>query len=112
MRAFLIPLALILASPAAAQMTHSGTDHGATTMDHSAMSEGVHAPATLNSIGDGTVNVSHGPIADIGWPAMTMDLPVLDGADLGDVQPGDDVTMMLEKGPDGLYGIKGLSKTE
>jgi Cu/Ag efflux protein CusF len=119
MRTTLMTLATILTAGAAlAQMNHGATmDHGAMpagegAMDHGAMMDGVHAPATLNSIGDGTVNVSHGPIAAIGWPAMTMDMPLLQGADVGDVQPGDSVTMMLEKGPDGMYGVKGLSKTE
>lgn len=119
MRSTLMTLATILTAGAAlAQMNHGATmDHGAMTegqgaMDHGAMMDGVHAPATLNSIGDGTVNVSHGPIAAIGWPAMTMDMPLLEGADVGDLQPGDSVTMMLEKGPDGMYGVKGLSKTE
>lgn len=111
MNKILATFAIVLAAGAAsAQMNHDATGHGAMPTDHGAMTEGVHAPATLNSIGDGMVNVSHGPIAEIGWPAMTMDMPVLEGADLGGAQPGDAVTMMLEKGPDGMYGVKGLSK--
>lgn len=110
--------AILLAGAASAQMNHGATmDHGAMPMgdgampmDHGAMGGGVQAEGTLNSIGDGTVNVSHGPIPQIGWPPMTMDMPLLAGADLGDAQPGDPVTMMLDKGPDGMYGVKGLSK--
>jgi len=104
MRNFLTALVFTLgAGVASAQMNHGG-------MDHSAMAEGVHAEATLNTVSDGAVNVSHGPIPEIGWPAMTMDLPLLEGADLGGAAPGDTVMMMLDKGPDGMYGVKGMSK--
>ena len=67
MRTTALALLLITAPVAAfAQMSHGNHAEMATA------GEGVHAEATLNAIGDGTVNVSHGPIAAIGWPAMTM----------------------------------------
>jgi len=75
-------------------------------------SEGIRAPATVNSIEGGTVNVTHGPIAEIGWPSMTMDLELLEGAEGGAVAAGDEATMVLEKGPDGLYGIRALMPAE
>lgn len=75
--------------------------------DHASM-PGVHAEAKVNAINGETVNLSHGPIKEIGWPAMTMDLPLLDGAEIGDVKAGDTVMMMLEKGEDGMYGIRAL----
>ena len=105
-----VPLALaaaLLAGPGLAQSDHSGMDHG----DHAAM-EGVHAPATVNSIEGDTVNLTHGPIPEIGWPAMTMDLKLLEGAEVGPVSAGDEAVMMLEKGPDGLYGIRALMPAE
>ena len=64
-------LSLTVAWGAVAQMDHSNMDHSSMPMAE----DMVHAPATLNAIGDGTINVSHGPIAEIGWPAMTMDMP-------------------------------------
>lgn len=96
---------------AMAQTTQSGTDHS--TMDHSNMTmsnekmEGaVHTRAVVNSFGDGTANVSHEPIPDIGWPAMTMDLTLLpDAKMMGEVAEGDAVTLMLIKGEDGMYAI-------
>jgi Cu/Ag efflux protein CusF len=100
--------ALLGAGPALAQSDHSGMDHGA--MEHGA--EGVHAPATINSIEGDTVNLTHGPIPEIGWPAMTMDLQLLEGAEIGPVAAGDEAVMMLEKGPDGLYGIRALMPAE
>lgn len=101
--------ALAAASPAAAQSSHGSMDHS--TMQHgaaAAASETVTAEATVNAIAGDTVNVTHGPIAEIGWPAMTMDLSILEGADLGGVSAGDAATMTLEKGPDGLWAVRAL----
>ena len=69
---------------------------------------GVHAEVTIHKIEGDVVNLSHDPIPDIGWPAMTMDLTLLEGAEIGDVQPGDTAMMMLEQGADGIYGIRAL----
>lgn len=76
------------------------------------MTDGVQAEATVNTIDGDTVNVTHGPIPTIGWPAMTMDLKLLDGAEVGDVAAGDEATMTLEQGPDGMYAIKALQPKE
>lgn len=120
MRLSLLALALatpLAVAPAIAQQSGHGSGHGSGhsashgTMDHSAMA-GVHAEATINSIDGDKVNLSHGPIAEIGWPAMTMDLAILEGAEIGDVAAGDKAMMMLEKGPDGLYGIRALMPAE
>ena len=113
----LILTGLILAAPIALADTKHGhgnkdgshghkMEHGKAG-DHSQMA-GVHAEAKINQIDGDTVNLSHGPIKDIGWPAMTMDLKLLDGAEIGDVKAGDTVMMMLEKGADGMYGIRAL----
>lgn len=112
MRKFILTLSLAaLMSPAAmAQSSMSG--HDMTMGDHAGMAEGIHAEAKLNSLSDGMANVSHGPIPDIGWPAMTMDMPLLEGAEMGEVAPGDTVMMMLEKGPDGMFGIRALMPME
>jgi Cu/Ag efflux protein CusF len=103
---------LALTAPLAiAQTTHSTMNHS--TMDHSSMTKdaekmegAVHTKAVVNSFGDGTANVSHEPIPDIGWPAMTMDLALLPDAQMmGEVAEGDTVTLMLIKGEDGMYAI-------
>lgn len=87
-------------------MKHGEMEHG--EMDHGMMQDGIHTEVTVNSISDGTVNVSHGPIPEIGWPAMTMDLNLLDGAEVGEVEAGDEAMMMLEKGEDGMFAIRAL----
>lgn len=103
---------LALTAPLAfAQTNHSNMDHS--NMDHSnmpmsdEMMEGaVHTKAVVNSIGEGTANVSHEPIPEIGWPAMTMDLALMPDAEMmGDIAAGDAVTLMLIKGDDGMYAI-------
>lgn len=109
MRKFLISLAVVAASPALALASEDDTGHDMSS--HEGMA-GIHAEATVNSIGDGTANVTHGPIAEIGWPAMTMDLSLLDGAETEGVEAGDDVMMMLEKGPDGMFAIRALTPME
>lgn len=52
----------------------------------------------------GKVNLSHGPIASLNWPAMTMGFPVKDAAMLEGIQPGMKVDFELEK-TDGGYRI-------
>jgi len=103
-------LALTLAATLlTATAAFAQTNHG--TMNHSNMSgkqmEGaVHAKAVVNSIAEGTANVSHEPIPEIGWPAMTMDLALAPDAQImGEVAAGDSVTLMLIKGEDGIYVI-------
>ena len=87
---------------------HGHGDHSTQKHDDHAEMAGVHAEAKINSIEGDTVNLSHGPIAEIGWPAMTMDLNLLEGAEVGEIAAGDTAMMMLEKGPDGVYGIRAL----
>lgn len=87
----------------------SGMDHSTMHMSKEMVEDAVHARAKINSIGDGTVNVSHDPIPEIGWPAMTMDMPLMDGAEIAEgLAAGDDVIMMLVKGDDGMYGVSAL----
>lgn len=86
-------------------MDHSAMDHG--TMDHGSM-DGIHTMATIHSIDGNTVNVTHPAIPDLKWPPMTMDLMLLDGAEIGDVEAGDEAMLMLEKGDDGMVGIRAM----
>ena len=84
-------------------------DHGDMPMDQAMLDEAVHVKAVVNSFGDGTVNVSHEPIPEIGWPAMTMDITLVDNAEgMDEIADGQAVTMMLIKGDDGMYGVAAL----
>lgn len=93
----------------AQSMDHSTMDHGNMAMDKAVMEDGVHVKAVVNSFGEGTINVSHDPIPEIGWPAMTMDMPLMENAEMmGEIEVGAPVTMMLVKGEDGMYVVAAL----
>ena len=103
----------IAASPALADSTsHSG--HGTHNQSGSEQSEGkmVHTTATVNAVADDTLNVSHPPIPALKWPAMTMDLPLLEGAEVGEIVAGDKVMLMLMPNDDGSYGISSVIPAE
>ncbi len=70
-----------------------------------------HGTGTVNSVDPAQhkVNLSHQPIPDIGWPAMTMDFPVAPSVDLKAIKPGTRVNFTIEKGQGGMYEIKAIS---
>ncbi len=110
MKQLLASLAILVvgASPAAAQ-TSQGTDHSHMHGTAGQLEGAVQTRAVIHSIGDGMANVTHDPIPEIGWPAMTMDLAVMENAQMmGGVVPGDSVILMLVKGADGMYAIGGI----
>jgi Cu/Ag efflux protein CusF len=49
-----------------------------------------------------TVNLSHGSIRSLGWPAMTMDFPVGSDVDLATLKPGMQVDFTLVRGTSGM----------
>jgi Cu(I)/Ag(I) efflux system membrane fusion protein len=53
---------------------------------------------------DGKLTMSHDPIAELGWPAMVMDMPVLD-LDPGQVPLGTQVAFDLTEDADGMFVI-------
>lgn len=66
---------------------------------------------------DGKLTLEHGPIAELGWPAMTMDLPV-DGVELNDVPIDQPIEFDLAADESGMFSIiavraegSGLAKT-
>lgn len=61
----------------------------------------IHAIAPDGS----SVNLTHDPIPNVGWPAMTMDLGLSERATLDGVEVGSVVIFTLERGPDGIYQI-------
>jgi Cu(I)/Ag(I) efflux system protein CusF len=108
----------------------AGMDHRPTSgmpMDHGAM-PGRHAPTHemqmahsghAHAQGTGTVNsvdvaahklnISHGPIPTIGWPAMTMDFAVAPSVDLHAIQPGNRINFTIEQGGYGMYVIQSIT---
>ena len=86
-------------------------------MDHSKMGHGaMQAPANegeatvigvINSIdaAGGKINVTHEPVKELGWPTMTMDLPVTKRVDLSTLKAGSNVKFKLKLGRDKQYRI-------
>ncbi len=69
-----------------------------------------HVTGTVNSV-DPTqhkINVSHGPISALGWPAMTMEFPVAPAVDLSHFKAGARVNFSLEKDKTGSYEVQSV----
>jgi len=84
--------------------------------------KGGHSGATATGSGKvravdpvaGKVELDHGPIAAMQWPAMTMGFAVKDKGALAGVKPGDTVEFELRRQPDsdGRYLIDKLRKSK
>lgn len=114
--------AALVAMPALAEekaMDHGKTmDQGKTAgekmMDQSKMDHGSMAKANeasgvgvINSVDaeKGVVNITHEPMPEIGWPTMTMDMPVTKRVDLGAAKPGDKVDFKVKLSRDKQYRV-------
>ena len=110
------PVTASLQPPAAAPATHVG-DHAASSppgsgmrMAHAGRND-THGTGTVNSVdaAQHKVNLSHQPIPEIGWPAMTMEFPVAPAVDLSAIKPGSRVNFTIEQGQGGMYEIKAIA---
>jgi len=59
--------------------------------------------------GDNSINLQHGAIKDLGWPAMTMDFIIDENLDTSGLAVGDEVMFELEERDD-RYLIKSIHK--
>ncbi|MEZ5844120.1 MAG: copper-binding protein [Hyphomicrobiaceae bacterium] len=103
-------VALTLAGqPVLAQSAGHG-GHAGHTMATPAVDAETAAPAVVHSVdvAGAKINVTHDPIPSIGWPKMTMDLPVTKSVDLSKVKAGDKVTIVLKLGRDKQYRVVGI----
>jgi Cu/Ag efflux protein CusF len=100
-------LATVTLTPALAsdKMDHGKMGHGA--MEMKAQADEAEAKAVINSVdADGAkVNVTHEPVEALGWPKMTMDLPVTRRVDLSTVKTGEPVTIRIKQGRDKQFRI-------
>jgi Cu/Ag efflux protein CusF len=89
----------------ASRSQHSGEMQ----MAHAGHSD-AHGTGTVNSVDPAQhkVNLSHQPIPDIGWPAMTMDFPAAPSVDLKTITPGMHVNFTIEQGQGGIYEIRSI----
>jgi Cu(I)/Ag(I) efflux system protein CusF len=110
----------VAASPqlqARADAAHAGEGHasypqhsGEMEMAHAGHND-AHGTGTVNAVDpkQHKVNLSHNPIPEIGWPAMTMDFPVAPSVDLKPIKPGTRVRFTIEQGADGMYQIQAIT---
>ena len=95
------------AAPAAHADDHAASSPGGMQMAHAGHKD-AHGTGTVNSVdaAQHKVNLTHQPIPEIGWPAMTMEFPVAPAVDLSAIKPGSRVNFTIEQGQGGMYEIK------
>lgn len=103
--ALLVAAASVSPAISWAQMDHSG--HATQT----AQPQAAGATGKVNAVDPAkrVVNLSHGPIAALGWPAMTMDFAVAPSVDLKALRPGAEVAFTVGKDAAGMYRIETLT---
>jgi len=106
----LITLIAGLSSPflAAASGTHK-SDHAKMAASNT---QSHKATGTVNKLNpDGTVNITHGPVASLGWPGMAMDFQVKDKVLLKGIKPGQKISFEIGKEASG-YVITAISASK
>ena len=100
-----LPAHAIHAEAQAAPQQHSGIQ-----MAHAGHND-AHGTGTVNSVDPAQhkVNLSHNPIPEIGWPAMTMEFSVAPSIDLKTIKPGTRVNFTIEQQPGGMYEIRAIT---
>jgi Cu(I)/Ag(I) efflux system membrane fusion protein len=102
----LIPLALFSLSslPACAEDMHMNMNNHAAAQSH-------EGSGTVNSVDAkaSKINLTHGPIASLDWPGMTMDFEVQDKAVLSNLKPGQKVKFKLVEPRHGKYVISEIT---
>lgn len=90
-------------------MDHGQMDHG--QMNHGAMSDEASGVGVINTVDadKGTINITHEPMPELGWPTMTMDLPVTRRVDLSIVKAGEKVDFKVKLGRDKQYRVTDIS---
>ena len=88
----------------------SSQQHGDTQMAHEGHND-AHGTGTVNSVDSAQhkVNLTHNPIPEIGWPAMSMEFPVAPSVDLKAIKPGTRVNFTIEQQPGGMYEIRAIA---
>ena len=90
-----------------------GMDHGSMSMTTPA-GKGATGTGTVKKVGPAKhmVNLSHGPIPAINWPAMTMDFTVAPEVDLSTVKAGQSVEFTLAEAGGGKYTVTSIKPSK
>jgi Cu(I)/Ag(I) efflux system periplasmic protein CusF len=112
-----VPLGVDLGGSGPASTARAGEGHAPYPQHRSDMQmahaghDDAHGTGTVNSVDPAQhkLNLSHNPIPEIGWPAMTMDFPVAAAVDLKPIKPGARVNFTIEQQPGGMYEIRAIT---
>ncbi len=91
-----ISLALLAWLPARADMAGHNMDHAGTGQHTPAMPWSVGTVKKVNTAA-GKVTISHGPLKNLGMPAMTMIFRVKDPSWLGKMKPGEHIRFVADE---------------
>ena len=93
-------------------MEGHGDGHMMDNKQHEQMMRQVEGMGQLNKVmGDHhMINVTHEPMAELGWPKMRMNFKTAESVDLSDVEEGDQVRFTLEVDADDNYRIIDIEK--
>jgi Cu/Ag efflux protein CusF len=107
--AALVTLASVTSVPAVA-VDSSTTAFIEIAADHDHGAQGAKGKGVVNSVDAAMqkVNVSHGPIPSLGWPAMKMDFAVAPTVDLNAIKPGSQIDFTVGKNKAGLPEIQSI----
>ncbi|MDH5301873.1 MAG: copper-binding protein [Gammaproteobacteria bacterium] len=114
MRNRLLVAPLILLSLTVAPVYAEGMnshDHAHMHTDGSAAVQAHQGEGTVNKVDikAGKINLTHGPIASLNWPGMTMDLDVQNKDSLNDLKPGQKIVFKLVEARKRKYVISEIS---
>ena len=105
----LIATVLAVGTIGAAQLTtaYAGEDAHQQAMADRHAGEGEVTQIDRNA---GRIELNHGPIQSLGWPAMRMAFQVTDPKLLDGIKKGDRVRFTLSRSPDGSLKISELAR--
>lgn len=92
-------------SHSGAKGSHSGHEMKAVEGNKEAVAVGI-----INSVDadGGKINITHEPVPALGWPKMTMDLPVTRRVDLSSIKAGSSVSITLKQGRDKQFRVMAI----
>ena len=116
---FTVTLLFLVGSSSAMSAGNHAMDHGTVHNMDKGASQGeskqasmdIQAEGKLNSVNlaKRKINVSHTPIAVLGWPAMRMDFTVQPGVDLQSLKPNQKINFSLQKSGEYDYVVTDIS---
>jgi membrane fusion protein, copper/silver efflux system len=68
------------------------------------------AEGTVERVDADGITISHGPVADLKWPAMTMGFGKPDPKAFADIQPGDRIRFEFREGGASGYALVSVQK--